>query len=539
MKSIKNAFIIAAGFLLILCMTALNCEARDYSTETGTINNMSTIKSKLAGEVTYKVSSGNSVQTHINKTVKKMIFITNADVTPYKNLPSTSVGNGVSAYYDANDGTVYICTTAAKIFFDQPEGTFAEYRALEEIDFSKANVCFSKNADSTKNMFHNCQKLKYVDLSSCDTSNVTDMSSMFEGCEYLKSVKLGNFKTSKVTTFQRMFYGCERLENLTLRSFDTSNASDMRGMFGKCRNLKELDVSTFDTSAVMYMGYMFGQCNGLTALNLSSFDTKAVLNMGSMFEGCENLGSLDLSSFDVSSATYLNAMFYGCRSLKYLNLSSFELSQNAITGAGFLKGCKAITILDAPKKVAKEIDLPIEYYIDNNKDGNPDTKTKYSKMAVASTSNRYIFWVEKPVVAPKKTPTITKVHSFGIDYDIHPDGRVVVTKISVLENVAIDTVKAKGVRYPVTEIADGACKGNKNIQTIEIGSSVKSIGNSAFYGCKNLKKVTINANNNLHIGSHAFKKMSRKTVIQVKGIKGKAKKQLVKTIKKNTNAKVR
>ncbi|SDB21927.1 BspA family leucine-rich repeat surface protein [Butyrivibrio sp. INlla16] len=539
MKKYKNAFLIVAGFILIICMSSLKSEARTYSNEVGTINNFSNVKNRLAGSISYFAPGNYQYLTGMNNTVKKMKFITNADVSPYNGMPSTSVGNGVTAYYDSKNGIVYICTTASKLIFDSAQAVFSEYRALEEIDFSGANVCFYKDVDSTKNMFYNCRNLKFVDLSTCDTSNVTDMTSMFEGCEKLKSVKLGNFKTSKVTSFRRMFYGCERLENLTLRSFDTSNASDMRGMFGKCRNLKELDVSTFDTSAVMYMGYMFGQCNGLTALNLSSFDTKAVLNMGSMFEGCENLGSLDLSSFDVSSATYLNAMFYGCRSLKYLNLSSFELSQNTITGAGFLKGCKAITILDAPKKVAKEIDLPIEYYIDNNKDGNPDTKTKYSKMAVTNKSNRYIFWVEKPVVAPKKTPTITKVHSFGIDYDIHPDGRVVVTKISVLENVAIDTVKAKGVRYPVTEIADGACKGNKNIQTIEIGSSVKSIGNSAFYGCKNLKKVTINANNHLHVGSNAFKKMSRKTVIQVKGIKGKAKKQLVKTIKKNTNAKVR
>ena len=49
-----------------------------------------------------------------------------------------------------------------------------------------------------------------------------------------------------------------------------------------------------------------------------------------------------------------------------------------------------------------------------------------------------------------------------------------------------------GNEYDVTGIASGTFKDNKNLTSITIPSSIKSIGDAAFSGCENLKEITIN-----------------------------------------------
>ena len=65
------------------------------------------------------------------------------------------------------------------------------------------------------------------------------------------------------------------------------------------------------------------------------------------------------------------------------------------------------------------------------------------------------------------------------------------------------TIKYEGVTYKVTAIADNACKDNKKLKTVKIGSNVKTIGKKAFYGCKKLTSVTIGSKVTT-IGESAF-----------------------------------
>lgn len=127
----------------------------------------------------------------------------------------------------------------------------------------------------------------------------------------------------------------------------------------------------------------------------------------------------------------------------------------------------------------------------------------------------------------------------GITYDIGKDGSATVTKIGSVKKAAINEVTVSGVTYPVTAIADSAAKGNKKLQSLTVGSNVKTIGQKAFYGCKKLRKATIKANKSLTIGKKAFGKLSKGATISVKGVKGQAKKKLVRNIKKQTNASVK
>ena len=54
-----------------------------------------------------------------------------------------------------------------------------------------------------------------------------------------------------------------------------------------------------------------------------------------------------------------------------------------------------------------------------------------------------------------------------------------------------DYIEAEGKRFPVTTIEKGACKKLENLSRLYIGENVKRIGNSAFYGCSKLKKISV------------------------------------------------
>ena len=83
---------------------------------------------------------------------------------------------------------------------------------------------------------------------------------------------------------------------------------------------------------------------------------------------------------------------------------------------------------------------------------------------------------------------------------------------SVKNVIVPETVTYDGITYKVTSIAPGAFKNNKKLTKVTIGSNVKTIGKQAFYGCKNLKSVTIKSKylTTKSIGAKAFTKAGSK-----------------------------
>ena len=108
-----------------------------------------------------------------------------------------------------------------------------------------------------------------------------------------------------------------------------------------------------------------------------------------------------------------------------------------------------------------------------------------------------------------------------------------------MKKATINIVTVEGVSYPVTEIMPNACKNNKKLSKLSIGANVTKIGRKAFFKCKKLKKITIKANKKLNVQSAAFKKISNGSVIKVKGVKGSAKRKIIRKIQKQTNAYVK
>ena len=78
---------------------------------------------------------------------------------------------------------------------------------------------FTKDIETTFDMFYECEYLTNIDLSNFNTQNVTDMSYMFFGCHSLTNIDLSNFNTQNVTNMSCMFYFCYSLKNLNLSNF--------------------------------------------------------------------------------------------------------------------------------------------------------------------------------------------------------------------------------------------------------------------------------------------------------------------------------
>ena len=79
------------------------------------------------------------------------------------------------------------------------------------------------------------------------------------------------------------------------------------------------------------------------------------------------------------------------------------------------------------------------------------------------------------------------------------------------------TVKVNGKKVKVTSIKANAFKNNKKIKEIVIGKNIKTIGQGAFDGCKNLKKITIYSTSltSKSFGKNSFRGLNKKVVITV------------------------
>lgn len=81
------------------------------------------------------------------------------------------------------------------------------------------------------------------------------------------------------------------------------------------------------------------------------------------------------------------------------------------------------------------------------------------------------------------------------------------------------TIKANGKTYKVTGIAANALKGNRRVTSVSIGSNVEKIGNKAFANCTKLKTVTVSGNKLKTIGQSAFSGDKNLKAVNLKKVK--------------------
>lgn len=132
---------------------------------------------------------------------------------------------------------------------------------------------------------------------------------------------------------------------------------------------------------------------------------------------------------------------------------------------------------------------------------------------------------------PQKGKTITEPNSnntYKVTKSASKNGTVEFAKVSKpTSNITIpDTVSVNGVTYKVTSISKNAFKNNKKLMKVTIGKNINKINTNTFYGCKNLKTITIKSTNLKSVGKNAFKGINAKAKIKVPKSKLKSYKKL-------------
>ncbi len=438
-----------------------------------------------------------------------------------------------------------------------------------------------KNITTTKGMFGGCYEAVRIDVSGLDTSKVTDMSQMFNGCESLEELDVSGFNTKKVTDMSYMFYDCSELKDLDVSKFDTGKVTDMSWMFYDCKGVQALDVSGFDTADVTDMSYMFSYCWGLKEINVSKFATGKVTNMSRLFAHCIAVKELDLSTFDTSNVTDLSGMFAGCEALTKVDISKFDTrkvtdmswmfhlckaltdldvsnfdTSNVTNMKLMFCNCKSLTQLDLSNfDTSKVTDMTSMFYGNEKliKINAPENKSKQimpldGKWSYRSTGEvvtcitkagiyerEYVAPPEDTEPKPLKPGTKFKDKKSGAWYmvsalsDVGPQVLYYKPISKTKKKITVPaTVTYKKITYKVTEIAQFAFKGNKQLKTLNLGKNIRYINRRAFQGCEKLKTIKFLGTKLKTVSNGTFKGMNKNCVIKVPKKKYKAYKRLLK-----------
>lgn len=308
----------------------------------------------------------------------------------------------------------------------------------------------------------------------------------FEGCISLSSVSL---PSSVYHVGTNAFSGCSGLSTISLSSNINYWGANL---FSNCTSLTSIvipeGISAIGNSA-------FSGCRGLTnvviedsVINIASNAflnctglmqisiPNSVTNIGSSaFSGCISLQNLDLPD----SLPYISSsLCEGC-----FNLESVSIPNTiAYIQTNAFNGCSSLFSVTVPNSVLS---------IETNSFGGV-FNVVYSGMATGAPWGAYA------------------VNGFIQDSILYSDN----TMTTLLR--AHPHVTSVNIPTSVTTIGASAFQNCTNLSSLTIGSNVQSIGEYAFYGCTSISSLTI-GNNVQVVGNYAFSNCAGLTNLTIGG----------------------
>ncbi len=135
-----------------------------------------------------------------------------------------------------------------------------------------------------------------------------------------------------------------------------------------------------------------------------------------------------------------------------------------------------------------------------------------------------------PNVTPTPTPNVTPTPTPNVTSTSTPNVTPTPTLTVIQESTtdSEDTVTEKVKKKSATSIPDKAYYKNKKLKKVVIGKNITKIGKKAFYGCKNLKTITVKTKKLTlkNVGAKAFHGIYKKVKIKVPKSKKKAYKKI-------------
>ena len=308
------------------------------------------------------------------------------------------------------------------------------------------------------------------------TSNDEIGVGFFSKCKGLKAITLpGNLKSVGESAFQE----CSSLETINLPSGITSI-----GNYGflECKNLKSV---TLPSGLISIGDRAFNSCISLTSLDLPSSLTTA----GEMaLAGCSQLTSLTLHS--------------GLTNIKGNNLFGGYMFYNNLKDVRYIIDSDLETYLQSNHPIINNIRCGIKYYLNDQEITTleiPSGITSIGDGVFLSSNNLTNLTLSSKITSAGKYAFNNCSNLKDIRYYIYDDLATYIQKGHPAFYVNC------GIKYYWN---------NQEITTLEIPTSVTSIGNHAFYCCNGLTSIDFPSNLS-SIGDWAFSNCSGLTSVDL------------------------
>ncbi len=321
-------------------------------------------------------------------------------------------------------------------------------------------------------------RLQTIHLSSGIT---TLEKNTFKNSDYLTTVTGG---TSVTTLKKAVFSGCGALASVELGSLVTIEADAFRS----CHALSTVD----NLSGLKTLGNnAFLDCTALTTLDLSASSAKLGKNV---FEDCSSLTTITLpaSLTEIPAATFRN-----CTLLSTIEIpaSVKKIHKNAFESSGLTTMTIGSGVTEIAENAFKDCGQLQSLTI-------PASVTKVGEGAFSSCSA--LEEVSTAILGKTKKKTEN-----GFDYLFGSNSSITSLTITGMATLPATTLDAADTLTHLT--LDGvvtvdalAMKDHYNLVSITFGSSIQTIGDSAFMGCTNLTAADLSGTGLRELGASAF-----------------------------------
>jgi len=420
-----------------------------------------------------KVEKGTTAHNYVNRVCSSC-----GDILYSEGLAFTSNGDGtcyVSGIGTCNDAKIVIPYTS-------PDGdsitsigdrAFSSCGSLTSIEIPASVTSIGSVA------FFGCCNLTSIEIPSSVTSIGDDA---FSYCDSLTSVSFG--ENSQLTSIgDDAFSYCDSLTSVSFgeNSQLTSIGDDA---FYFCRSLTSIEIPASVTSIG---SFAFHNCDSLTSVSFG--ENSQLTSIGSFaFYFCYSLTSVSFGENSQLTSIGSDAFLY-CISLT--SVSFGDNSQLTSIGEDAFRSCRSLTSIEIPSSVTS---IGSSAFSDCYKLVEVINKSSLNITKGSSNSGYVAYYALEVHNGESKMVNIDDYLFYtyeGVNYLVNYVGND--TELVLPESY-------NGETYVINKYAFYYCY---SLTSIEIPSSVTSIGDSAFYYCRSLTSIEISASVT-RIGSDAF-----------------------------------